>query len=388
MRKIFNWLINVGVDDFNVDLFEGIYKVPNGIAYNSYLINDKKVAVLDSVDQNFGNEWLENIESGLEGRLPDYIVALHMEPDHSANIAKFIDKYPKAKIVGNAKTFVLLKEYFGKDYTDNQVLINDGDTLSLGEHTLRFIFAPMVHWPEVMVAYECRGKVLFSADAFGKFGSYDAKEKWDDEARRYYIGIVGKYGMQVQSLLKKLSGVEVNCICPLHGYVLTENLEHNISLYDTWSSYNAETDGTLIAYTSVYGHTKEAAHMLADTLTKKGETVAVYDLARSDMSLCVSEAFKFSKLVLATTTYNGDMFPYMREFIDSLTERNYQKRTVAFIENGSWSPVAASKMKTKFEKSKDITFAETSVKIRSALNDESLSQLKALADELLKIIKR
>ncbi|MDE6441449.1 MAG: flavodoxin domain-containing protein [Clostridia bacterium] len=385
MHKIFDWLINVGVDDFQVDLFEGMYKVPNGIAYNSYLIKDEKVAVLDSVDANFGSEWLENIEKSLNGRLPDYMVVLHMEPDHSANIAKFTEKYPMVKIVGNSKTFVLLEEYFGKDYVDNRVLINDGDTLSLGEHTLQFVFAPMVHWPEVMVAYEHKNKVLFSADAFGKFGSYDAKEEWDDEARRYYIGIVGKYGMQVQSLLKKLSGIEVNCICPLHGYVLTENLGYYISLYDKWSSYTAEENGTLIAYTSVYGHTKKAVQLLADMLKEQGETVVVYDLARSDMSLCVSEAFKYSKLVLATTTYNGDIFPNMREFIDCLTERNYQKRTVAFIENGSWAPVAANKMKTKFEKSKNLTFTDTTVKIRSALNNESLSQLKALAEELCKI---
>lgn len=385
MHKIFNWLINVGVDDFQVDLFEGIYKVPNGIAYNSYLIKDEKVAVLDSVAANFGSEWIENIEKSLNDRLPDYMVVLHMEPDHSANIAKFTEKYPNAKIVGNTKTFVLLEEYFGKNFADNKVLVNDGDTLSLGEHTLQFVFAPMVHWPEVMVAYEHKDKILFSADAFGKFGSYNAKEGWDDEARRYYIGIVGKYGIQVQSLLKKLSGIEVNCICPLHGYVLTENLGHYISLYDKWSSYTAEEKGTLIVCTSVYGHTKKAAQLLADMLKEQGETVVVYDLARSDMSLCVSEAFKYSKLVLATTTYNGDIFPYMREFIYCLTERNYQKRTVAFIENGSWAPVCANKMKAKFEKSKNITFTDITVKIRSALNNESLAQLKALAEELCKI---
>lgn len=382
MRKIFDWLFNVGVDDFNIDLFEGMYKVPNGIAYNSYVIKDEKIAVFDSVDAAFGDEWLKNIECCLKDKVPDYIVVLHMEPDHSANISKFMDKYPTVKIVGNSKTFVLLEAYFGKDFAANRVLVNDGDTLSLGKHSLRFVFAPMVHWPEVMMAYEPTEKVLFSADAFGKFGAYDAKEEWDDEARRYYIGIVGKYGMQVQALLKKLSGCGINCICPLHGYVIKENLEHYISLYDKWSSYSPEEDGTLIAYSSVYGHTKTAVLKFAELLKAKGEKVVVYDIARSDMSLCIAEAFRYSKLVLATTTYNGDIFPCMREFIECLTERNYQKRFIAFIENGSWAPVAANKMRAKFEKSKCITFAENSVKIRSALNAESLSQIEALAEEL------
>ena len=383
MRKIYDWLYNAGVDDFDIDLFEGIYSVPNGIAYNSYMICDEKIAVLDSVGAGFGAEWLKNIEEGLKGRLPDYVVILHMEPDHSANIANFTEKYPTAKIVGNAKTFVLLEEYFGKDFTDKKVLVKDGDTLSLGKHTLKFIFAPMVHWPEVMTAYETTEKVLFSADAFGKFGSYDANEEWDAEARRYYFGIVGKYGMQVQSLLKKLSEYEINAICPLHGYVLDKNLGHYISLYDKWSSYQAEEKGTVIAYNSVYGHTKEAVSRLSEMLKAKGEKTVVYDLARSDSSVCVSEAFRYSKLVLAGTTYNGDIFPCMREFIHYLTERNYQNRVVGFIENGSWAPVAGNKMKAEFEKSKNIVFAQNNVKIRSALNGESSAQLSALAEELI-----
>ena len=381
--KITENIIYAGVDDFKVDLFEGIYKVPDGMCYNSYVIKDKKIAVMDTVDINFKDEWLKNVQNALGGAKPDYLVVLHMEPDHSANVANFIKKYPEVKVVGNSKTFVLLEEYFGKIFDNNKVVVADGDELNLGSHTLKFVFAPMVHWPEVMLAYEESEGVLFSADAFGKFGAYNAKGNWDDEARRYYIGIVGKYGLQVQSVLKKLSSINVNIICPLHGPVLNKDLGHYISLYDTWSKYQPEQDGIVIAYTSIYGHTAKAVEKLAKMIKDGGGKVVVYDLARSDRALCVSEAFRYSKLVLATTTYNADIFPAMREFIDCLVERNYQNRTVALIENGSWSPVAANKMKAKFEKSKNIQFAENTVKIRSALNTESEASLSALAQELL-----
>lgn len=382
MIKFSDDIIYVGVNDRKIDLFEGMYSVPNGVAYNSYVIVDEKIAVMDSVDKCFGEEWLGKVESALNGRNPDYLVVLHMEPDHSANIARFMEKYPNAKIVGNSKTFVMVEEFFGKDFADRRVTVNDGDKLVLGKHALKFIFAPMVHWPEVMTAYEESEKVLFSADAFGKFGANDAEEEWDAEARRYYIGIVGKYGMQVQALLKKLSVYDIRVICPLHGPVLASDLSHYLDLYNKWSSYQPETEGVMIAYTSVYGHTKSAAETLAGMLKDKGITVALYDLAREDKALCVSEAFRYSKLVLATTTYNADIFPAMREFIDCLVERNYQNRTVAFIENGSWSPIAANKMKAKFEKSKNLNFAQNSVKIRSALNGESLNNLSLLAEEL------
>lgn len=380
--KLSDDIIYVGVNDRKVDLFEGMYSVPNGMSYNSYVIADKKIAVMDTVDKEFGDEWLANIHSALNGRVPDYLVVLHMEPDHSANIARFIESYPSAKIVGNVKTFVMIEEFFGNVCEGKKVAVADGDKLELGRHTLTFIFAPMVHWPEVMTAYEQTEKILFSADAFGKFGANDIPDKWDDEARRYYIGIVGKYGVQVQAVLKKLSSYDVRIICPLHGPVLDSDIEHYVSLYDKWSSYTPEENGVVIAYASVYGHTRAAAEKLSEILTAKGVGVKVYDLARVDRALCVSEAFRYSKLVLASTTYNGDIFPAMREFIDCLVERNFQSRTIAFIENGSWAPVAAGKMKAKFEKCKNLSFALNTVKIRSALNEESLSSLAKLAEEL------
>lgn len=380
--KLSDDIIYVGVNDRKVDLFEGMYSVPNGMSYNSYVIADKKIAVMDTVDKEFGDEWLANIHSALNGRVPDYLVVLHMEPDHSANIARFIESYPSAKIVGNVKTFVMIEEFFGNVCEGKKVAVADGDKLELGRHTLTFIFAPMVHWPEVMTAYEQTEKILFSADAFGKFGANDIPDKWDDEARRYYIGIVGKYGVQVQAVLRKLSSYDVRIICPLHGPVLDSDIEHYVSLYDKWSSYTPEENGVVIAYASVYGHTRAAAEKLSEILTAKGVGVKVYDLARADRALCVSEAFRYSKLVLASTTYNGDIFPAMREFIDCLVERNFQSRTIAFIENGSWAPVAAGKMKAKFEKCKNLSFALNTVKIRSALNEESLSSLAKLAEEL------
>jgi flavorubredoxin/flavin reductase (DIM6/NTAB) family NADH-FMN oxidoreductase RutF len=373
----------IGVNDRKVDLFEGQYVVPNGMAYNSYAIIDDKIAIMDTVDAGFTHEWLDNIQSALGERKPDYLVVQHMEPDHSANIMNFTKVYPEAKIVSSAKAFAMMKNFFGTDFADKQVVVGEGSTLSLGGRTLTFVTAPMVHWPEVIVTYDSKDKVLFSADGFGKFGALDAEEDWACEARRYYIGIVGKYGAQVQALLKKAAGLDIEKICPLHGPVLTENLGYYINLYDIWSSYRPEEEGIVIAYTSVYGNTKKAVMKLADKLRESGcPKVVVNDLARCDMAEAVEDAFRYSKLVLATTTYNAEIFPFMREFINHLTERNFQNRTVAFIENGSWAPLAAKVMKGMFEKSKNITFAENTVKILSALNDESTAQLEALADEL------
>ena len=373
----------IGVNDHQVDLFEGQYVVPNGMSYNSYVILDEKVAIMDTVDQNFTEEWLNNIEKVLEGRQPDYLVVHHMEPDHSANIHKFLTKYPNAVVVSSAKAFTMMKQFFGTDYADRRIMVGEGDTLTLGKHTLTFVTAPMVHWPEVIVSYDSCDKVLFSADGFGKFGALDVEEDWACEARRYYIGIVGKYGAQTQALLKKAAGLDIAIICPLHGPVLTENLGYYINLYDIWSSYRAEDEGVLIAYTSIYGHTKAAAELLAKKLEEKGcPKVTVADLARDDMAEAVEDAFRYSKLVLATTTYNGDVFPFMKEFIHHLTERNYQNRTVAFMENGSWAPVAAKVMAKMLEGSKNLTYTENNVKIFSALSDESRAQIEALAEEL------
>ncbi len=374
----------IGVNDHQVDLFEGQYVVPNGMAYNSYVILDEKVAVMDTVDQNFGQQWLSNLEAVLEGRKPDYLVVHHMEPDHSANIAVFLNQYPEATVVSSAKAFTMMKQFFGSDYADRRIVVGEGDTLNLGKHVLTFVTAPMVHWPEVIVSYDAADKVLFSADGFGKFGALDAQEEWACEARRYYIGIVGKYGAQVQTLLKKAAGLDIEIICPLHGPVLTENLGYYINLYDIWSSYRAETDGILIAYTSIYGNTKKAALLLAEKLEAKGQKVAVADLARDDMAEAVEDAFRYGKLVLATTTYNGDIFPFMKEFIHHLTERNYQNRTVAVIENGSWTPVAGRVMKKMLENSKNLTFTENNVKIFSAMNETNLAQIDALVEELTK----
>ena len=377
----------IGVNDHEVDLFEGQYVVPNGISYNSYVIMDEKIAVMDTVDQNFGDQWLANLEATLEGRKPDYLVVHHMEPDHSANIDNFLTAYPDAVVVSSAKAFAMMKNFFGTDYADRRVVVGEGDTLSLGVHTLTFVTAPMVHWPEVIVTYDNVDKVLFSADGFGKFGALDADEPWTDEARRYYIGIVGKYGAQVQALLKKAAGLDIEIICPLHGPVLTENLGYYIDLYDKWSGYKPEEEGILLAYTSVYGNTKKAVLSLAEQLKANGANVIVKDLARVDMAEAVADAFRYSKLVLATTTYNGDIFPFMREFIDHLVERGFQNRTVAFIENGSWAPLAAKIMKAKLEKCKDLTYVNTSVKILSALNEQSEKQLSDMANELCDITK-
>jgi len=381
--KITDSIHYIGVNDHEIDLFEGQYAVPNGMSYNSYAIVDDKIAIMDTVDARFTHAWLDNIQNTLGSRKPDYLIVQHMEPDHSANIVSFIKAYPEAKIVSSAKAFVMMKNFFGTDFADKQVVVGEGSTLSLGSHNLSFVTAPMVHWPEVIVTYDSTDKVLFSADGFGKFGALDANEPWEDEARRYYIGIVGKYGMQVQSLLKKASALDIQTICPLHGPVLSENLDHYLYLYYTWSSYQPETDGIMIAYTSVYGNTKKAVLKFADRLRANGcPKVVVNDLARCDMAQAVADAFRYSKLVLATTTYNADIFPFMREFIDHLTERNFQSRTVAFIENGSWAPMAARVMKGMLEDSKDLTFAEHSVKLLSALNEDSTTQLNALADEL------
>ena len=374
----------IGVNDHKIDLFEGQYEVPNGMAYNSYAIIDEKIAIMDSVDANFTDEWLKNISDALNGRKPDYLVVQHMEPDHSANIVNFVNAYPEAKIVASAKAFAMMKNFFGTDFSDKQIVIGEGDTLELGTHKLNFVSAPMVHWPEVIVTYDSADKVFFSADAFGKFGALDIDEDWACEARRYYIGIVGKYGMQVQSLLKKAAGLDIKTICPLHGPVLNEDLDYYINLYNTWSSYIPEEEGIAIAYTSVYGNTKKAVMLLAESLKAQGLKVAVSDLARCDMAEAVEDAFRYSKLVLATTTYNADIFPFMREFINHLTERNYSNRTVAFIENGSWAPMAAKVMKGLLEKSKNLTFIENQVKILSALNEESTAKLYSLAEELSK----
>ncbi len=375
----------IGVNDHKIDLFEGQYIVPNGIAYNSYIITDEKIAVMDTVDKNFTHEWFSNMEKALGGRNPDYLIVQHMEPDHSASIAVFAKRYPEAKLVASAKAFEMMKNFFGIDFIPNGIVVGEGDTLSLGKHNLTFVTAPMVHWPEVIVTYDSTDKVLFSADGFGKFGALDVDEDWACEARRYYIGIVGKYGAQVQALLKKAAALDIEIICPLHGPVLKENLDYYLGLYDIWSSYKVESDGIVIAYTSVYGNTKKAVLKLAEKLEKNGcGKVVVNDLARCDMAEAVEDAFRYGKLVLATTTYNADIFPFMREFINHLTERNFQNRTVAFIENGSWAPMATKVMKGMLEKSKNLNFAQTEVKIVSALNDESEQQLNALADELCK----
>ena len=381
--KITNDIFYVGVNDRQVDLFEGQYKVPNGMCYNSYVIMDEKIAVMDTVDAGFTHEWLDNIQNVLGAKSPDYLVIQHMEPDHSANIMNFIKAYPSVTVVASAKAFAMMKNFFGTDFADQRMIVGEGDTLSLGAHTLNFVTAPMVHWPEVIVTYDSKDKVLFSADGFGKFGALDADEPWADEARRYYIGIVGKYGAQVQALLKKAATLDIEKICPLHGPVLTENLGYYLNLYNIWSSYQPEEEGIVIAYTSVYGNTKKAALSLAEKFKNSGcPNVAVYDLARCDMSEAVSDAFRYSKLVLATTTYNAGIFPFMREFIDHLIEHNYQKRTVALIENGSWAPLAAKVMKSMLEKCKGISFAETTVKIQSALDDTSKKQIDDLVREL------
>ena len=374
----------IGVNDHQVDLFEGQYDVPNGMAYNSYVIMDEKVAVMDTVDQNFGDAWLANLEKELNGRKPDFLVVQHMEPDHSANIDVFLSKYPEATVVSSSKAFTMMKQFFGTDYAERRIVVGEGDTLSLGVHTLTFVTAPMVHWPEVIVTYDSYDKVLFSADGFGKFGALDVEEDWACEARRYYIGIVGKYGPQVQALLKKAATLDIAIICPLHGPVLTENLGYYINLYDIWSSYRVESEGVVVAYTSIYGNTKKAAALLAEKLEAKGVKVALTDLARDDMHEAVEDAFRYGKLVLATTTYNGDIFPFMKEYIHHLTERNYQNRTVAFIENGSWAPMAGRIMKKMLEGSKNLTFAENTVKIFSAMNDENIAQIDALVEELTK----
>lgn len=375
----------IGVNDHDVDLFEGQYTVENGMSYNSYVILDEKVAVMDTVDAHFGVEWLQNLETELNGRRPDYLVVQHMEPDHSANIAVFMETYPEAQIVSSAKAFVMMQQFFGTDFPERKVVVGEGSTLELGRHTLTFVTAPMVHWPEVIVTYDSTDKVLFSADGFGKFGALDVEEDWADEARRYYIGIVGKYGAQVQALLKKAAALDIATICPLHGPVLNENLGYYLDKYNTWSSYAVEDEGVVIAYTSVYGHTKEAVEGLAEKLNQRGcPNVVVADLARCDMAEVVADAFRYSKLVLATTTYNATIFPHMQSFIDHLTARNYQGRTVGMIENGAWAPMAAKVMKKMLETSKNLTYTDTTVTVKCALNDASRAQIDALADELCK----
>lgn len=375
----------IGVNDHDVDLFEGQYTVENGMSYNSYVILDEKVAVMDTVDAHFGVEWLQNLETELNGRRPDYLVVQHMEPDHSANIAVFMETYPEAQIVSSAKAFVMMQQFFGTDFPERKVVVGEGSTLKLGRHTLTFVTAPMVHWPEVIVTYDSTDKVLFSADGFGKFGALDVEEDWADEARRYYIGIVGKYGAQVQALLKKATALDIAIICPLHGPVLNENLGYYLDKYNTWSSYAVEDEGVVIAYTSVYGHTKEAVEELAEKLNQRGcPNVVVADLARCDMAEAVADAFRYSKLVLATTTYNATIFPHMQSFIDHLTARNYQGRTVGMIENGAWAPMAAKVMKKMLETSKNLTYTDTTVTVKCALNDASRAQIDALADELCK----
>ena len=375
----------IGVNDHDVDLFEGQYTVENGMSYNSYVILDEKVAVMDTVDAHFGVEWLQNLETELNGRRPDYLVVQHMEPDHSANIAVFMETYPEAQIVSSAKAFVMMQQFFGTDFPERKVVVGEGSTLKLGRHTLTFVTTPMVHWPEVIVTYDSTDKVLFSADGFGKFGALDVEEDWADEARRYYIGIVGKYGAQVQALLKKAAALDIAIICPLHGPVLNENLGYYLDKYNTWSSYAVEDEGVVIAYTSVYGHTKEAVEELAEKLNQRGcPNVVVADLARCDMAEVVADAFRYSKLVLATTTYNATIFPHMQSFIDHLTARNYQGRTVGMIENGAWAPMAAKVMKKMLETSKNLTYTDTTVTVKCALNDASRAQIDALADELCK----
>ena len=377
-------IVHIGVNDHDVDLFEGQYAVPNGMAYNSYAILDEKIAVMDTVDARFRHEWLDNLEKALAGRKPDYLVVQHMEPDHSANVAAFMDAFPAATLVSSAKAFAMMANFFGKEWEDRRIVVKEGDTLALGRHTLHFVAAPMVHWPEVMVTYDEADKVLFSADGFGKFGALDAEEDWDCEARRYYFGIVGKYGAQVQALLKKAATLDIKTVCPLHGPVLAgDTLANALAKYQTWSSYEAETDGVFVAYTSVYGHTKEAALKLVELLKARGcPKVSAADLARDDMAEAVEDAFRHSKLVLATTTYNAEIFPFMHTFLDHLVERNFQNRTVGLIENGSWAPLAAKIMRAKFEKSKNVRICENVVHIKSALSDESRKELEALADEL------
>ena len=383
MKKITEDIYYAGVNDHQVDLFEGQFAVPNGMAYNSYVIMDEKIAVMDTVDVNFGEEWLANIAEILGDRKPDYLVVQHMEPDHSANITKFIETYPEAKVVGNAKTFQMIENFFGLNLADKQEVVTNNGTLSLGSHELTFVFAPMVHWPEVMVTYDSKDKILFSADAFGKFGALDVEEDWACEARRYYFGIVGKYGAQVQALLKKAVTLDIEKICPLHGPILTENLGYYLDLYQTWSSYGVETEGVMIAYASVYGNTKKAAELLGEELKANGcPRVVVADLAREDMAECIEDAFRHGKLVLATITYNGGVFPFMQTFIDGLKERNFQNRTIGIIENGSWAPVAAKNIKSMMEGCKNLTWTETSVTIKSGVKEETKAQIKALADEL------
>ncbi len=385
MNNVKENIFYVGVNDHELDLFEGQYIVPNGMAYNSYVVVDEKTAVLDSVDIKFGNQWLDNIAEVLGDKSPDYLIIQHMEPDHSACIDKFINNYPNAVIVGNAKTFDMLRAFFPELELQNTLTVKEGEKLSLGNRELTFITAPMVHWPEVMLTYDNTDKVLFSADAFGKFGALDVDEEWACEARRYYFGIVGKYGMQVQALLKKAAALDIQTICPLHGPILTENLGYYLDLYNTWSGYGVESEGIFIAYTSVYGNTKKAAELLRDKLIEKGcPKVAIADLAREEMAECVEDGFRYGKIVLATTTYNGEMFPFMNQYIDALVERNYQNRTIGIIENGSWAAMAAKRIKAKFEKSKDIKFTNTIVSIKSALKPENIAQIEALADELLK----
>ena len=382
---IINDIRYIGVNDHDIDLFEGQYIVPEGMAYNSYVIIDEKIAVMDTVSADFGEEWLANLENVLGGRKPDYLIIHHMEPDHSANIDKFISAYPEAAVVGNAKTFEMIDQFFGRGLCKNILAVKNGEMLSLGRHELTFLFAPMVHWPEVMMSYDGADKALFSADAFGKFGALDCQDKeWDCEARRYYMGIVAKYGMQVQAVLKKAAALDIKMICPLHGPVLTGNLSHYIGLYDIWSSYGVESEGVCIAYTSVYGNTKRAAELLAKKLEERGCKAAISDLARCDMAEAVADAFRYSKLVLATTTYNATIFPHMQNFIDHLTARNYQGRTVGMIENGAWAPMAAKVMKKMLETSKNLTYTDTTVTVKCALNDASRAQIDALADELCK----
>lgn len=384
--RITDDILYVGVNDHNIDLFEGQYIVPNGMAYNSYVINDEKIAVMDTVDAAFGDEWLKNIADVLNGATPDYLIVQHMEPDHSANIQKFLEVYPNIKVVGNAKTFTMIGNFFRdlKLADENKLEVKNKDTLTLGKHELTFVFAPMVHWPEVMVTYDSKDKVLFSADGFGKFGALDVEEDWDCEARRYYVGIVGKYGAQVQNLLKVAATLDIQTICPLHGPVLTENLEHYIGQYNTWSSYGTESEGVMIAYTSVYGNTKKAVELLAEKLKEKGcPKVVVTDLAREDMAEAVEDAFRYGKIVLASTTYNGDVYPFMKTFIEHLTERNYQNKTIGLIENGSWASMAGKVMTGMFEKSKNITWLETSVKIMSSMDEQNKADIEKMAEELM-----
>lgn len=383
MFNVTNDIIYIGVNDHDIDLFEGQYIVPNGMSYNSYAIMDEHIAVMDTVDAHFTQEWLNNLDAALGGRKPDYLIVQHMEPDHSSNIVSFINTYPEAKIVGNAKTFAMIDNFFDVELEGKKLVVANGESLPLGEHTLTFVFAPMVHWPEVMVTYDQKDKVLFSADGFGKFGALDVEEEWDCEARRYYIGIVGKYGAQVQALLKKAAALDIATICPLHGPVLKDNLAHYMKLYDIWSSYGVESDGVMIAYTSVYGHTKKAVELLRDMLDKNGcKKVVVCDLAREDMAEAVEDAFRYGKLVLASTTYNAGVFPFMRTFIEHLSERNYQNRTVGLIENGTWAPMAAKVMKGMLEGCKDITWLDTTVSIKSAVKQQNIAELESMAKEL------